>query len=131
MEIPFGHRAKILKKIKEFKIYINQQQNHDEQSGNTHGDKPANTQSHEMSCGVDGGVGTDDNDLNTSIADKKDNENFDEEEQQRLFRKAVDEFRSGKVKEEKEKGKKITVIREEDEEVDEVRKFILIKTKIE
>jgi hypothetical protein len=130
MEIPFGHRAKILKRIKEFKVHRTKISNSESENfGNQKNYE--HLELHEIGCG--GGVDTSIDNIKTSELQAQtilENNINDEEEQSRLFRKAVEEFRNGKKIEDKipqsenNKDKKITVIREVDEEVDEVIKRI-------
>lgn len=87
MEIPFGHRIKITKKLKEFKQHRNKANEGDTTV------EALNSTFSEMGVGV----------VCDSIDNKDPHElhekeifEFDEEEQQRLFREAVEEFRKGK-----------------------------------
>lgn len=136
MEIPFGHRAKILKRVREFKAHRNKSAlNNNDNNSQTNPKNYEHTEMHEMACGIDK------KDFNSSVDNDiekdKDNEIYDEEEQSRLFRLAVQEFRSGKIEEKKNippksgnKNNKITIIREVDEEVNEVIKFFRQLNKI-
>jgi hypothetical protein len=108
MEIPFGHRGKILKKLKEFKLH---RKNQSQAEITT---EILNTSTQDMGVGVDDAILNDNNDKNSNT------ELDDEEEQHRLFRQAVEEFRKAKKQDVDETNKKITVIREVDEEVNEV-----------
>ncbi len=120
MEIPYGHRMKILKKIKEFKTIRNKNEN-----------EPSPHLNQINSTFSETGVG-----MEIDWRDLKDNENnsidkniieTDEEKQHRLFREAVDQFRKTKKPESNNKISKnkinITTIRE----VDEVIEFIFFK----
>jgi hypothetical protein len=121
MEIPYGHRIKITKKLKEFKQHRNKA-NEGEVAVET-----LNSTFSEMGVGV----GSDSiDDQNFCELHKKENLEFDEEEQQRLFIEAVEEFRKGKKPEINLNSKKITVIKEVDEEVNEVKIFFLFTEKL-
>jgi len=118
MQIPYGHRVKILKKIKEFRAHKSKNEEASIQA------EVMNTTFSEMGVGV----GTDMNEGENKKDNKKNEDlEFDEEEQQRLFREAVEEFRRGKNKENtvnnnnNQSAKKISVIKEVDEEVNEVK----------
>jgi hypothetical protein len=136
MEIPFGHRAKILKKIKEFKIQRGKFLNLENSSEKILRDSITNdkfdTIKHEIGCGIDSYNNLDKYNYNKDCVTEENNiEIYDEDEQSRLFRKAVEEFRKGKNLDEKDKEKdnknnKISIIREVDEEVNEVN-FYFIK----
>jgi len=101
MEIPYGHRIKIIKKIKEFKNHRSKKDN--ESSTNV---EAMNTTFSEMGVGI----GTDMNEL-------EDNNKINN-------REAVEKFRKGKRPETNKTynldTKKISVIREVDEDVNEV-----------
>jgi len=121
IEIPYGHRIKILKKLKEFKVHRNKAN----ESDLAYLAVEAQMNSTFTEMGV--GIGTDtmeDKDAK-SEADIRENDNtFNEEEQQRLFKEAVEEFRKGKKQDTNNNvnSKKITIIKEVDEEVNEVSK---------
>jgi hypothetical protein len=136
MEIPFGHRAKILKKIKEFKTHRGKFSSFNNSNEKIESDIQTNFEidkiKHEIGCGVDSNIKYNNNN-NDNDNIKKEIEIYDEDEQSRLFKKAVEEFRNGKSLEKKEdknnnninKNKKITIIREVDEEVNEVIIFLI------
>lgn len=110
MEIPYGHRIKITKKLKEFK------QNKNKANETELAVEAMNSTFTEVGVGV----GTENDEIADREANKKDPLEFDEEEQQRLFSQAVEEFRKGKKTEANINSKKITIIKEVDEEVNEV-----------
>lgn len=117
MEIPYGHRIKITKKLKEFKKHRNKAKEGDEAV------EALNSAFSEMGVGV-GSESIDDKDI--CKPNKKENSEFDEEVQQRLFREAVEEFRKGKKPDNNLNSKKITIIKEVDEEVNEVNIYFVI-----
>jgi len=110
MEIPYGHRIKITKKLKEFKLHRNKA-NEDAVAF-----EDMNSTFTEMGVGI-GTNSIEDSDHGEYL---KERSGFDEEEQQRLFREAVDLFRKGKKIEANLNSKKITTIKELDEEVNDV-----------
>lgn len=124
LEIPYGHRVKILKKLKEFKSY---RQKNAENDVGLETDKEVDVSNQTFTeMGI--GIGT-----NDELISSRNNKNaeFDEEEQHRLFREAVEKFRNAKEEEEsiqnKASNKKISIIREVNEEGNEVNHFYYIK----